>query len=281
MAAVAALAADERGVLLGVLQGGGAPERLAGPGAERCRAALISLADLSEDERARERDALVAALAEPLPASLARVHPGWLRRALEAEPSPILRAAAAGLADEVVRVADEILRGRGDAPVERESRGPGVAALRRALFAALEPMPNAHDGPRRAGELCALPFEALAREIDRRGAVTLGLALAGAPDAALARAAAGVGEPLARVVIASAKGGAGSEARAEARAAVARVPAAEAARGAARAVGLRVVARSLLEAEGAAALAAVAQRLPPAMGDALLACTREARSSSS
>ena len=101
--------------------------------------------------------------------------------------------------------------------------------------------------------------------------MALGVALAGAPDAVVARAAAGAGEPFARVVLAAAKAPASPEARAEARGLVASVPAAGATRGAVRAVGLHAVARAVAP-EGRAALRAVAQRLPPAVGDALLDC---------
>jgi hypothetical protein len=275
--AVEALAADEQGALLGLILGGaGAPAavRLGGRAGGRCAGALEAYAELSEAEAAAARATLVASLEAPVPAGVEQVHPGWLRRVLEGEPGAIIRAVTRGLPAEVGRVAEEILRGRGDdaraaSPVPE---GPALADLRRSLFAALAPMPtDATAGAMPlARALCARGPTALVDELDRRGAVTLGLALAGAPDAVVARAAAGVGEPLARVVMASAKGGADAEARALARALVAAVPATEAARGAARAVGLRVVAGELAD-EGGAALAAVAQRLPPVVGDALLA----------
>ena len=270
--AVEGLAADERGVLLGLLCAGldaRASGRLAGPGAERCGAALAALAALPDAARAVERASLVDWLAAPVPEGLAEVHPGWIRRVLETEPTALVRAVARGLPPAVARVVEEVLSARGEAREPREwTEGPGAAAARRSLFAALAPMPTG-DGPGRARPLCALSHAALLEEIERLGAETLGRALAGAPDAALARAAAGVGEPLARVVLASAKAGPDAETRAAARVLVAEAPT-EQGRGAARAVGLVALARAL-EPEGAAALAAVAQRLPPSIGDALLA----------
>jgi hypothetical protein len=274
---VEGLAADERGVLLGLLQAGAVADagaRLTGPGADRCRAALEALAALSEGERAAQRAALAAALGAPVPEGLEEVHPGWIRRALEDEPSEVVRAVARGLPAPARRVADELLRARGDVPGEppRLPEGPGMQGLRRTLFGGLAPMPTATgSGMPGARALCALPSAALIDELDARGAAALGLALWGAPNAVVARAAAGVGEPLARVVLAAAKGAATPEARTAARALVADVPAPETARGVARAVGLRAVAREIAP-EGGAALAAVAQRLPPALGEALLAC---------
>ena len=274
MTAVEALGADERGVLLGLLCAGvdgSAMARLAGAGVDRCRAAFEAWAALSEGDREAERAALVAWLEASPPPGLERVHPGWIRRALENEPSALVRAVAGGLTAEAARVADELLRARGDEPDLRGPApdGPGLRGAHRVLFAALAPMPTADHGPPRARALCALGGAALLDEIDRRGAETLGRALAGAPDAVVARAAAGVGDPLARVVLAAARGRESAVARAAARALVAGAPSHDG--GAARAIGLHAVARDLAD-EGAAALAAVAQRLPPAVGEALLAC---------
>ena len=134
------------------------------------------------------------------------------------------------------------------------------------MFAALAPQPP---GPTRARALCELPFAGLLDELDRRGAEAAGVAVAGAPDAVVARArppalASGAGRP---TVIAAAKGSAGLEDRASARALVASASG----RDAVRAGGVLAVAREIAR-EGQAALLAVAQRLPPTVGDALLAC---------
>jgi hypothetical protein len=271
------LSIDEKGAVLGLALGAGvdAAARLAGDAGARCRAALAALAALEDDARAAEVAALRAELASPLPAGLERVHPGWLRRALEGERAELVLAAATGQATPVREAAEDLLRAREEAPSSRWARasGPALVELRRALFAGLVPMPvgaGAQARMPRAHALCALTATALVGEIDRRGAETLGRALAGAPPEALARAAAGA-EGLARVVVAAAKTGTSDEARAEARALVASVPADQAARGAVRAVGLRAVARDVA-VEGVAALRAVAQVLPPALGDALLEC---------
>jgi hypothetical protein len=290
--AVEALGADERGAVLGLLVGGcvgggfSAAARLSGPAGARCRAALEACRGDGAGP-AGARAALAAEVGAPLPAGLDRVHPGWLRRALEREPSVLVRAVARGLAPEVGRVADELLRARGESGRGADAipEGPGLDGLRRALFAHLAPLP-APDGPGLpvARALCALSAAALLDELERRGAATLGLALGGAPGDVVARAAAGVGEPLARVLVDAARGGGGAGARDEAprlvaavsagardeaRRLVAAVSAGELVGGPARAVGLRAVAAALA-AEGAAAVAAVAQRLPPALGEALV-----------
>jgi hypothetical protein len=196
-----------------------------------------------------------------------------VRSALEGESSALVRAAARGLPDEVTRVADELLRARGESGRAGEAipEGPALDGLRRRVFGALAPTPAARGaGMPLARALCALPGAALLDELDRRGAETLGLALAGAAPDVVARAAAGVGEPLARVLVGAARAAANPADRASARRLVASVKPDEAVAGAARAVGLRVLARALL-GEGAAAVAAVAQRLAPAVGDALVA----------
>jgi hypothetical protein len=280
MDAVEALSIDEKGALLGLALGAGAAaaDRLAGAAGERCRTAFAAWAALDDEARAKELAALKGELAAPVPAGIDRVHPGWLRRAFEGERAEIVLAAATGQAAPVREAASDLLRAREEIASSRWSRasGPALDELRRALFAGLVPMPVGAGGQARmprAHALCALPATALCEEIDRRGAETLGRALAGAPAEALARAAAGAAG-LARVVVAAAKTGApgvSDEARAEARALVASVPREQAARGAVRAVGLRAVARDVA-AEGVAALMAVAQVLPPALGDALLAC---------
>jgi hypothetical protein len=276
MAAVEALSIDEKGAVLGLAgAGAGAVARLEGDTGARCRVALAALAALDDEARAAEVAALRAELAAPVPAGVDRVHPGWLRRALEGERAEIVLAAATGQAAPVREAAADLLRAREEVASSRwaHAAGPALVELRRALFAGLVPMPVGAGGEARmprAHALCALPATALAAEIDRRGAETLGTALAGAPAEALARAAAGA-EGLARVVVTAAKAVTSEADRADARALVASVPPAQAARGAVRAVGLRAVARDVA-AEGLAALTAVAQVLPPALGDALLAC---------
>ncbi len=277
MAAVEALSIDEKGAVLGLALGAGADaaSRLAGVASARCRAALVALAALDVDARATEVAALRAELAAPVPAGLDRVHSGWLRRALEGERAEIVLAAATGQAAPVREAAEALLGAHEEIASSRWARasGPALDELRRALFSGLVAMPvgaGAEARMPRAHALCALSATELDEEIARRGAETLGRALVGAPAEALARAAAGA-EGLARVVVASAKSGASPEERAQARALVASVPPAEAARGAVRAVGLRAIARDVA-GEGVAALMAVAQVLPPALGDALLAC---------
>jgi hypothetical protein len=277
--ALASLRGEERGFVLGVAVAGGAPgvaARLAaggddGDAAGRCRAALEALAAEDAAPRAAALAMLVADAGAPVPAGIARVHPGWIRRALEHEPAAIVRAVAVGMPAPVAAVAEEILAARGDeadAAAAPAALRPGVAdQLRRLLLGGLAPMTPEADGvPALARALCELPAGALLEEIDRRGAAVLGASLHGAPASVIAQAAAGVGEPLGREVLAAARGPVTAAARAEARALVASAAREAAALGAARALGLRALAREL-----GGALVMVAQRLPPALGEALLA----------
>jgi hypothetical protein len=265
----------ERGFVLGLCLAGAPPaaaRRVRGPWAERCAHALEALAEAAPEAREAMLDELRAATRAEVPAGLALVHPGWIRRALEGEPAAIVRAAVSGLGPEVERVADELLAGRG----EDESRGKAglpseaAGALRQILFGNLAPMPVGVDGEALpiARALCELAPAALLAEIDRRGAALLGRSLAGAPAGAIARAAAVAGEPLARVII-DAAAAQDQDARAAARELVAASQPQQGAFGAPRAIGLRALARELA-AEGSDASAAVAQRLPPAVGDVLL-----------
>jgi hypothetical protein len=176
-----------------------------------------------------------------------------------------------GAPEPVRRVADELLSARGDTAVAPIAEGPWLDGLRRVVFGTLAPMPDdvAVGVGGVAERLCALSGAELLGEIDRRGAATVGLALAGAPDAVVARAAAGAGDALARVLLASSREPVSSEARSRARVLVAAAGAGTGPQ-VVRAVGLTALAQALA-AEGACALAAVAQRLPPSLGDALLA----------
>jgi hypothetical protein len=267
---VEALAADERGMLLGLLVSGAGPEVVAhvdGPGSAGC---AVALAAIPADARAAERDALAAELTAPWPKGIERIHAGWIRRVLEGEPSHVVRAVVRGAPEPIRRVADELLSARGEAEASSIAEGPWLDGLRRAVFGALAPMPEpAADAAMLGRRLCAASGAELLDEIDRRGAAMVGLALSGAPDAVVARAAAGAGDAAARVLLASSRAPASSEARARARVLVASVGAGSGAQ-VVRAVGLAALA-ALLAAEGPGALAAVAQRLAPSLGDALLA----------
>jgi len=235
--------------------------------AARCAQALQALGG-----GAAARAALAELTAGAVPAGLERVHPGWLRRALEGERSTVVRALAAALPAALGALSVEILEARGEDPraPAPQVAAPVVSALARALFGALAPLPPEASAAARA--LCALPFAALLEEIDRRGARTLGTSLAGAPARVLAQAAAGAGEVLGSLVLEAARAAVTPQARAAARELVA-----AAAGGAARAVGLRALAGELArQGAGPEAVAAVAQRLPPAVGDALVALAEAA-----
>ena len=145
-------------------------------------------------------------------------------------------------------------------------------------FAGLVPLagPGAPATPI-ARELAALPPEAVARAIATRGAETLGRSLRGAPAAVVARAAASVGRA-ARAGLA--RGGARRRRRRATRDRAREMVAAAgvAASGeAALAIGVHALA-ALLADEGEAAVLAVAQRLPIALGRRLLAAADWPRS---
>ncbi len=272
--AVTALSLEEKGLVLGAALARTTPADLAArmPGAAgaRCAAALAALAGQPRSARAPEIAALTALARAPVPAGIERVHPEWLRERFEREPAAIVRAVSAGLPDEVRRVADEVLRARGGddarppAP-DVPGTGPGVAQLQRLVFAGLVPLAGA-GAPTTpiARELAALPAAEIVRAIEARGAEALGRSLRGAPAAVAARAAASVGESLASVVLEAARGEGDPAARDRAREIVAAAGAAATGE-AAFAIGAHALA-ALLDSEGAAAVMAIAQRLPLALG---------------
>jgi len=277
--AVAALSLEEKGLVLGAALARTSPAEIAaratGAAGARCAAALAALGDETRTARAAEIAALAALVQAPVPAGIDRVHPDWLRERLEREPSAIVRAVATGLPDVVRGVAADVLRARGEdtGRSQPEAGGPGVAALQRVVFAGLVPLAGAGaPSTPLARELAALAPDEIVRAIETRGAEALGRSLRGAPAGVVARAAASLGEALAPVVLAAARGAAGDDDaaprdRARAMVEAAGVPATGEA---AFAIGAQATA-ALLEDEGDAALLAVAQRLPPALGRRLLA----------
>jgi hypothetical protein len=278
--AVEALSLEEKGLVLGAALARTPPAaleaRMAGAAGVRCAAALAALTDEARPARAAALAALTALVRAPVPAGIERLHPDWLRERLEREPSPVVRAVAGGLPAAVRDVAAAVLRARGDDPRLPDggtgADAPGAAALQRVTFAGLVPLsgPGAPATPI-ARELAALPTEAVARTIATRGAETLGRSLRGAPAAVIAQAAAAVGEPLAPVLLAAARGDGDAGIRDRAREMVAAAGAAAPGE-VALAIGVRALA-PLLAAEGEAAVLAVAQRLPIALGRRLLAAT--------
>src|SRR5262249_19760377 len=143
----------------------------------------------------------------PVPDGIERVHPGWLRAALENEATPVLRALTDGLPPEVKAIAHELVVARDEGAVEVSPAMADevLAELQRAVFASLTPMPSPAESERANAptwlRLAALPLAALLTEIERRGAATLGTSLAGAPPAVVARAAAAAGNALAPAVL--------------------------------------------------------------------------------
>ena len=273
---MAALSLEEKGLVLGAALARTPPAVAAGAtgaAGARCAAALAALGD--DGPRARGDRRADRAGAGARPAGIERVHPDWLRERLERESSAIVRAVAAGLPDDVRGVAADVLRARGEDArrSEPEAGAPGVAALQRVVFAGLVPLAGAGaPSTPLARELAALAPGEIVRAIETRGAEALGRSLRGAPAGVVARAAASLGDGA---------GGGGSGGgprpggdddaaprdRARAMVEAAGVPATGEA---AFAIGARATA-AMLEDEGAAALLAVAQRLPPALGRRLLA----------
>jgi hypothetical protein len=250
---------------------------LVDPDGAACRAALAALGAMDRAERAHAIAGLLRRARAPVPDGIENAHPGWLRAALDGEVTPILRAIVAGLPPEVGAVAREIIAARGDGDAAEEAPAIAdapLAELRRAAFAALVPMPRRTDAEHADAppwlRLAVLPFPALLAEIERRGAMTLGTSLAGAPPAVAARAAAAAGGAVGAVVLEAARREPVGEERARARAlvvAAARV-AVDTAVGSTTIVGLLALAGELAAVPGAAQV--IAQRLPPRLGRILI-----------
>jgi hypothetical protein len=278
---VAGLSFEEKGLVLGAALARTPPAeveaRLPGPAGARCAAALAALSDEPRAARASALATLTALVRAAVPAGIERVHSGWLRERLDRESTAVIRAATAGLPDEVRRVAADLLRARDEdarRPAPRTDIGAdGVTALQRAIFGGLVPLAGAGaPSTPMARELAALDAADLLRAIETRGAETLGRSLRGAPAGVVARAAASVSPTLAAVVLEASRAPAGdgeSAARDGARRLVASAGAAAPAE-AVIAIGLLATAAALAS-EGAAAIMAIAQRLPPELGRRLLA----------
>jgi hypothetical protein len=262
-----------------------------GPEGASCRAALTALASLPRAQRARVVAGLVQRVTASVPAGIAQVHPSWLRAALEGEATEVLGALTDGLPAPVREVAREIIAGRAEQlPVsfhpgegevgEDPERSAAWSDLRRAIFSALVNMPEA---PPTAGSggadpaewqrLALLPASALLEQLARDGSDLLGVSLAGAPPAVVARAAARAGAgALGDVVVAGSRRPSDAAERAHARAlvtAAAVAGAAELALPPTQAIGLLALAQRLIS-EPPEAMHAVAQRLPIAIGRVLL-----------
>jgi hypothetical protein len=189
--AVAALSLDEKGFVLGAAlartPAADVAARLTGGAGARCAAALAALAEGSRAARAAEIAALAALVRAPVPAGIERIHPDWLRERFQRESSAVVRAVAAGLPEEVRRIAADLLRARGDAASREPGAGAAaVAALQRIVFAGLVPLAGA-GAPATpiARELSAVDFADVARAAVARGARVLAQALAAEGEAAL------------------------------------------------------------------------------------------------
>jgi hypothetical protein len=257
---------------------------VSGSEAAACRAALAALAALPSDQRARSLASLLGRVAAPLPPGIERVHPGWLRAVLQAEATEIVRAVSAGLPPEIKAVAHEIIAARddddGSSPAGMDPMAPvtpdDLTELRRALFASFAAMPDLSTAERPDApawqRLTALPSASLVEELARRGADVLGISLAGAPPAVLARAAAGAGPRVAAQVLAAARRTPGAPERDRARtlvSAAATLSRAPASLEPATAIGLLALADQLAS-ESSESIRGLAQRLPPALGQRLL-----------
>jgi len=274
--AVVALPPEDKGFVLGALLARLAPEtvaaQLGGAAGARCAEAVRALIAETKPVRAAALAALIALARAAVPAGLDRVHPGWVRERLERETTLVIRIATTGLSAGIRRVAADVLAARGENAnaVAPAIEPAGVTELQRLVFAGLVPMagPGAPVGATARG-LLELPEAGLTNAIELRGAETLGRSLRGAPGAVIARAAAGVGEPLGRAVVAAAAQAGVPEERERARALVGRASAG-AGSNAAWEIGARALAVDLAD-EGVSAMIAIAQRLPPDRGRRLLA----------
>ena len=273
---VAALPFAEKGLVLGAVLAHMPPEAFGArfPGAAGGQAAMAALAAETRITRASTLAELLALVRAPVPAGIERIHPGWLRERLTAESSPVVHAVALGLPPEVRRLADALLAERGDREMVDISAG-AAAELGRRVFAGLVPVagPGAPAGPE-AAPLMALPLAAVEEAVELRGAFTLGVSLRGAPGDVVGRAAANLGDRLARALVEAAARTGPAEARDAARRLVARVAAERPADLAAH-LGARTLAVALAP-EGRDAVQAVAQRLAPPLGRRLLAFAAQA-----
>jgi hypothetical protein len=272
--AVAALALEEKGFVLATLLSGGSADeavaRLDGAARRRCASALAELLAATKPERASALAALLALVAVPVPAGIERCHPGWLRERFERESSAVVHLVAAGLPPEVAKLAAEVVDARREpAPATAPHVDAAAAAqLKRTVFAGLVPL----SGPgapvsTRARDLLALEPAALIAAVERAGAELLGTSLRGASGATVARAAAALAEPLARVMVAAAARTGSPEARDHARGLVA-AAGQPAAGDVAWALGARAIADELHDEPSS--MQALAQRLPPERGRRLL-----------
>jgi hypothetical protein len=272
---VAALSAEEKGLVLGALLGHAPPEAIArrveGAAATRCAAALTTLGEVSKVERAAALAALLALVRVPVPSGLERAHPGWLRERFAREPSEIVVAVVTDLPEPIRRLAAEVLAERGEQdgrPVPPLTPG-GLAELQRIVFAGFVPLsgPGAPAGPH-ARRLLALAPRALEQAIEVRGAETLGTSLRGAPGPIVARAAAAIGDRLGTFVVRAAAENGAPEPRDEARRLVAGGGGHDP-RETAWELGCRALAADMRD-EGPGAIVAVGERLAPPRGRRLL-----------
>ncbi|MES1207236.1 MAG: hypothetical protein ABUS79_14965 [Pseudomonadota bacterium] len=272
--AVAGLSIEEQGFVLGTMLARRSPAeaaRLEAGDDAPWRGALEGLLTEPRASRAAALAELIAVTQAPVPAGLARVHPGWLRDRFVPEPSAVIRAVADELPAEVRRVAAEVLGERGErAGSETAWPAAAVTVLRRVVFGGLVPLAGpAAPASAEARALLDLSFAAVEEAVELRGAATLGASLRGAPAALVARAAAGLGGRLARALLEAAGRRGPPEERTEARLLVS-AASGEVSPPLAMRLGLRALALALSR-EGMGGAQAVAQRLPPGLGRRLLA----------
>lgn len=241
-----AVAAEIRGIVLAIEAAGGGSAAFAGLDDRRRGACEQAWRDLDRlgPGRPRQLEAWRAQAVAGIADDLARLHPSWRREALAGQPAHIAAAMAA--------------------------RAPRARLLDRLAFGHLLPLCQAPPGPLSA-RLCQLEADALLAEIARRGARLLGRSLAGGPPALRARAMAAVGAPWAAEIAAAVGERLAPAERAAVAAAVAEADARPGLPVHERMLFLGLAALAVeLEAEGRAALASVAGRLPAALGARLL-----------
>jgi hypothetical protein len=297
-AALSELDATERGFVLGLLLLGAADNDdatapLLPPSRERCAEALAALRALPRGERLRATGAMARDAMAPLPAGIENVAVEQLRVALGGESAQTLALVAHETPAGVKAAARDLLAmmnsaGAAERAVDASVDSSLVAEVQRAALAAIVAVPpvSAAALPDRWDlRLAALSAAACLAEVTVAGARCLGFSLRGEDATIISRAARRVGPPWDGHVVAAAServealegGEAGDDAAA--RACVAAVKASDDVRETlsrigARALGTRFAGQNAGGLGSADLVVALAQRLPLAIGEELIAATK-------
>ncbi|MBC8132420.1 MAG: hypothetical protein H7X95_05510 [Deltaproteobacteria bacterium] len=301
---LAALDAEERGFVLGMLLRADAQEQEpapaidapvppipAAPSAARCDEAIAMVVALPRTERLRVMGVLAREALAPWPPGIENVHHDVLCDVLQAESTAVVRQMAAGGGPNAVRRAAEAeLMRRRDGnttgePADNDlllssATQAALVDLQRAVLVSIVPVPPAPLGTtlhRLGRRLAVLTPSALLTEVTDAGADLLGTSLRGADADALKRAIAHVGAPWSERILEIARQDTDPHAeedhaagRARARVLVSATTPAESPRRTLERLGARALGDRLGREDPDQTLA-VAQRLPRDLGRELLA----------